>query len=135
MESSFCVGPELGRANVWRSLHRSHSHPVLAPFIDRLLDKLAKAVAFPASLLSTLLGCRDARTLNSSKQAPTDFTSLLGEGGGEPGTDTEKLARPIPVTHILRWNRRDHKTFEDMTEPGSGLKLEVYWRNRRDDQW
>lgn len=130
MESSFCVGRELGRANVWCCLHCSHSHPVLAPFIDRHLDKLAKAVAFPASLLSTLLGCRDPRTLNSSKQAPTDFTSLQGEGGGgEPGADTEKLARPIPVTHILRWNRRDHKTFEDRTGPGSGLKLEAHWRN------
>lgn len=97
MESGFCVGRVLRRANVWPRLHRSHSHPALAPFIDRQLDKLAKAVAFPASLLSTLLGCRDPCTLNSSKQAPTDFTSLQGwGGGGKPGADTEKLARPIP---------------------------------------
>lgn len=70
MESGFCVGPELGRAKVWPRLHHPRSHPAPAPFIDRQLDKLATAVAFPASLLSTLLGCRDPRTLNGSKQAP-----------------------------------------------------------------
>lgn len=135
MESDFCVGRVLRRANVWRRLHRSHSHPALAPFIDRQLDKLAKAVAFPASLLSTLLGCRDPCTLNSSKQAPTDFTSLQGWGGGESLGQTLRSWQGLsqaygpPVTHILRWNRRDHKTFEDRTGPGSGLKLEAYRRN------
>lgn len=96
MESGFCVGPELGTAKVWPRLHHPRSHPVLAPFIDRQLDKLAMPVVFPALLLSTLLGCRDPHTLNGSKQA--FFWSLReGQGVGEkPGADTEKLVRPIP---------------------------------------
>lgn len=45
------------------------SHGPNAPFIDRQIDKQVMAVAFPASLLSTLLGCRDPHKLNGSKQA------------------------------------------------------------------
>jgi hypothetical protein len=42
-------------------------------------------VAFPASLLSTLLGCRDPRTLNGldSKQAPSSPLGCLRLGQGE----------------------------------------------------
>lgn len=68
------------------------------PFIDRQIDKLARAVAFPASLLSTLLGCRDPHKLNGSKQAPAALAAASGRNKGwvkKPGTDTEKLGKPI----------------------------------------
>jgi hypothetical protein len=52
------------------------------PFIDRQIDKLARAVAFPASLLSTLLGCRDPHKLNGSKQAPAALAAASGRNKG-----------------------------------------------------
>lgn len=55
-------------------------------------------MAFPASLSSTLLGCRDPCTLNGL-DSKHDRSSLIGglrsgRVGSEPPTETRELGRP-----------------------------------------
>ena len=93
-------------------------------------------MAFPASLSSTLLGCRDPRTLNGpdSKQARSSLRgggSQRGRVGSEPGTETresEGLLKPeaYPQSKLQGgpWGRGRP---QDIWGRGLDQILEVSW--------